>query len=68
MNRININEGSIVNLWYLKDISFYFYNYFKTIMIYRRLLTNRNTLPNRFFFGVDAKKITIGVPKEVFEN
>ena len=68
MNRININEDFIVSLWYLKDISFYFYNYFKTIMIYRRLLTNRNTLPNRFLFGVDAKKITIGVPKEVFEN
>ena len=36
-------------------------------MIYRRLLTK---LPssNKYFFGIDAKKITIGVPKEVFEN
>jgi hypothetical protein len=36
-------------------------------MIYRRLFSSIPT-SNKFFFGVDAKKITIGVPKEVFEN
>lgn len=35
-------------------------------MIYRRLLNTRLTPANNFFFGVDAKKLTIGVPKEVF--
>jgi len=37
-------------------------------MIYRRLLTSRVYTSSKYFFGVDAKKITIGVPKEVFEN
>lgn len=36
-------------------------------MIYRRLFSSIPS-SNKFFFGVDAKKITIGVPKEVFEN
>lgn len=37
-------------------------------MIYRRLSTLRFPASNKYLFGVDAKKITIGVPKEVFEN
>jgi len=37
-------------------------------MIYRRLITSKLHFPNKSFFGVDAKKLTIGVPKEVYEN
>lgn len=37
-------------------------------MIYRRLLNSKLSISNKFWFGVDANKITIGVPKEVFEN
>ena len=37
-------------------------------MIYRRLTVFKNPIINKFQFGVDAKKITIGVPKEVYEN
>jgi|GEM_PF-2803104 len=37
-------------------------------MIYRRLITSKLPLHNKYLFGVDAKKITIGVPKEVYEN
>jgi hypothetical protein len=37
-------------------------------MIYRRILNTRLTSSAKYFFGVDAKKITIGVPKEVYEN
>jgi len=37
-------------------------------MIFRRLLTNKLVTSNTFFFGLDAKKITIGVPKEVYES
>jgi hypothetical protein len=37
-------------------------------MIYRRFLNTRLTSSAKYFFGVDAKKITIGVPKEVYEN
>ncbi len=37
-------------------------------MIYRRLLTTRLPTSTNYFFGVDAKKLTIGVPKEVYEN
>lgn len=37
-------------------------------MIYRRLSALRIPPSNKFLFGVDAKKLTIGVPKEVFEN
>lgn len=37
-------------------------------MIYRRLISSKLPLPNKYLFGVDAKKITIGVPKEVYEN
>lgn len=35
-------------------------------MIYRRFSALRVPLSNKFLFGVDAKKLTIGVPKEVF--
>lgn len=37
-------------------------------MIYRRLVSSKIPLTNKYWFGVDAKKLTIGVPKEVFEN
>jgi NAD(P) transhydrogenase len=37
-------------------------------MIYRRLFPTNYQLSNRFKFGVNANKLTIGVPKEVFEN
>jgi len=37
-------------------------------MIYRRLITSKLPFPNKYLFGVDAKKLTIGVPKEVYEN
>lgn len=35
-------------------------------MLYRRLAQTKIPFNNRYMFGVDAKKITIGVPKEVF--
>jgi alanine dehydrogenase len=37
-------------------------------MIYRRLSALRIPTSHKYLFGVDAKKLTIGVPKEVFEN
>ena len=37
-------------------------------MIYRRLAASKLPFVNRYMFGVDANKLTIGVPKEVFEN
>lgn len=37
-------------------------------MIYRRLIKSKLPSTSKYWFGVDAKKITIGVPKEVYEN
>ncbi len=39
-------------------------------MIYRRLITSKlpTATVNSYSFGVDAKNITIGVPKEVYPN
>jgi NAD/NADP transhydrogenase alpha subunit len=37
-------------------------------MIYRRFLNTRLTTSAKHFFGLDAKTITIGVPKEVYQN
>ncbi len=37
-------------------------------MIYRRLLNSKLMSNSKYLFGIDAKKITIGVPKEVYDN